>query len=157
MEFTLDFKNKGFSLNDVCKGDLEDFISIEKVSHSKYVVENRNFFGEWNEKVLRDSFEEKRKMTFFKKVLWKDETVGFLSYDQQEDKIDKIFIRLIEKAQNKGIGTWFLSDLKKLAGELSIPLFLMVIKTNPAQNLYRQLGFELYKEQNVFYYFRYTV
>lgn len=157
MELTLDFKNMGLSLADVSEEDLKDFISIERVSHHQYVEEYRDFFGEWNEEILRDSFREKKRMTFFKKLLWKNETVGFLSYNRQGDRIDKIFIRLIKKAQNMGIGTWFLTELKVLSREFRIPLFLAVIKTNPARNLYRHLGFELYKEQDAFYFFRYTV
>ena len=34
-------------------------------------------------------------------------------------------------------------------------VYLVVIKTNPAQDLYKRLGFECYKEQDVFYYYRF--
>ena len=95
-------------------------------------------------------------MTFFKKLIWNNETVGFLCYDQKDDKIDNVFIRISEKAQNKGVGTLFLSYLKELSLEYSIPVYLVVIKTNPAQYLYEKLGFECYKEQDVFYYYQYN-
>lgn len=64
---------------------------------------------------------------------------------------------MINKAQNKGIGTLFLEDLKELSREFGIPIFLVAIKTNPAQNLYNRLGFKCYKEQDVFRFFEYTV
>lgn len=148
-------KIKGFFLIDVNDADIKDFILLEKQTHYKYVAEHKYFFGEWNEDVLRSAFDAKRNMTFFKKLVWNDEIVGFWCYDQKEDKIDNVFIRILEKAQNKGLGTLFLSYLQGLSHAYSIPVYLVVIKTNPAQKLYKKLGFECYKEQDVFYYFRY--
>lgn len=39
----------------------------------------------------------------------------------------------------------------------SVPIFLVVIKTNPAQNLYKRLGFEVYEEKNAFLFFKYEI
>ena len=156
MKLTSEIKTKGFFLKDVVDIDIEDFILLEKLTHYKYVAEHEYFFGGWNENILRSAFDSKRKMTFFQKLIWKDETVGFLCYDRKNDKIDSVFIRMAEKVQNKGIGTLFLTYLKELAGMYDIPVELVVIKTNPAQNLYKKLGFECYKEQDVFLYFRYN-
>lgn len=130
MDLTLKLKKDGFSLENICEEDLDDFIFAEKMTHYKYVAEHEEFFGGWNEKKLQDAFDAKRKMTFFQKLRWNGETVGFLSYDQNTEKIDNVFIRIMEKAQK-------------------------VIKSNPAQNLYKKLDFECYKEQDVFYYFKY--
>ena len=156
MKLISELKLKSFSLMDISDADIDDFILLEKLTHYKYVAEHEYFFGEWNEDILRSAFAGKREMTFFKKLIWEDETVGFLCYDQKEDKIDNIFIRIAEKAQNKGVGTLFLSYLKELSLEYSIPVYLVVIKTNPAQYLYEKLGFECYKEQDVFYYYQYN-
>ena len=155
MDLIDEIKRKDFSLMDISDADIEDFILVEKQTHYKYVAEHKYFFGEWNEDILRNAFESKREMTFFKKIIWKGETVGFLSYDHKEDKIDNVFIRIMKKAQKNGIGTLFLSYLKEMASEHSIPVYLVVIKTNPAQDLYKRLGFECYKEQDVFYYYRF--
>lgn len=156
MRLISEVKTKGFSLMDISDADIDDFILLEKLTHYKYVAEHEYFFGEWNEDILRSAFSGKREMTFFKKMIWNSETVGFLCYDQKDDKIDNVFIRISEKAQNKGIGTLFLSYLKELSLEYSIPAYLVVIKTNPARYLYEKLGFECYKEQDVFYYYQYN-
>lgn len=156
MEFTFELKRKGFSLMNINDEDIGDFILTEKLTHFKHVAEHKDFFGEWNEDILRSAFEAKRKMTFFKKILWNDEIVGYLCYDQKKGKIDNVFIRISGKAQNKGIGTLFLSYLKELSKEYNVPIFLVVIKTNPAQILYERLGFERYKEQDIFYFYRYN-
>lgn len=156
MKLISELKLKSFSLMDISDADIDDFILLEKLTHYKYVAEHEYFFGEWNEDILRSAFAGKREMTFFKKLIWNSETVGFLCYDQKDDKIDNVFIRIAEKAQNKGIGTLFLSHLKELSLEYSISVYLVVIKTNPARYLYEKLGFECYKEQDVFYYYQYN-
>lgn len=155
MGLTTELKNKEISMMDTAEADLVDFISIEKSTHNKYVVEHKDFFGEWNEEILIKAFELKRTQTFFKKLVWNNETVGFLGYNRTEDQIDNVFIRIIEKFQNKGIGTLFLLKLKEVSGEFGIPVWIVAVKTNPAQNLYKRLGFEFEKEENVFYYFKY--
>ena len=70
MELTSELKNEGFVLEDVNENDVEDFVYVEKVSHSKYVIEHREFFGEYNEEIIFNAFADRRKMTFFKKILW---------------------------------------------------------------------------------------
>ena len=67
-----------------------------------------------------------------------------MNYDRKNDKIDNISIRIIEKAQNRGIGTLFISHLIKLSKGFCIPIYIEAIKTNPVQNLYKRLGFEFY-------------
>lgn len=52
MELTLELKNGGFVLEDVNENDVEDFVYVEKVSHSKYVIEHREFFGEMRKSYL---------------------------------------------------------------------------------------------------------
>jgi GNAT superfamily N-acetyltransferase len=155
MELTSDLKSSGFSFMDTSESDLDDYIHVERISHSKYVIEHSDFFGEWNEEILVDVFHCKRELTFFQKLLLHDKVVGFFGYDQKDDRIDNVFIRIIEKAQNKGLGTLFLSNLKKLSKEIGKPIFIATIKTNPAQHLYQRLGFDFYKEEDVFYFFRF--
>lgn len=157
MAFSFALQNGVFSLSDVTKSDLTDFIYAEKVSHHKYVAKHRDFFGDWNEQILIDSFNDKLKMTYFQKILKGGKTVGFLSYNRHDDKIDSVFIRLMPEIQNNGIGTMFLSRLKELSKQLNLTLFLVAIKTNPAHKLYRKLGFECYSEDDVFFFFRYNM
>ena len=152
MKLTADIENMGFRLADTNELDVDDYIRVKKIVYKKYIEE---YFGEWNDEIEFNAFYGKRKLTFFKKLLLNNETVGFLNYDQKEDRFDNISVHIIEKAQNKGIGTLFLLNLIELAKEFGKPLFIEVVKSNPAQNLYRRLGFEIYKEDDVFYFLRY--
>ena len=148
-------QQEGFSLELVREEDLETFIWVERVSHYKYVAEHQDYFGEWNESILINAFHAKLGMTYFRKIVLQGEIVGFLGYDQKTDRIDNVFIRIVDKAQHKGIGSGFLTSLQHIALEQGITVFLAVIKTNPAQNLYKKLGFECCKEQDVFRFFTY--
>ena len=122
-------RKKGFLLQDVSEDDLQDFIRIEKATHSKYVHEHSDFFGEYKEEIIVSGFQGRMKMTFFKKIMQREETVGFISYDRKEDKIELVYIRVLEKAQNNGIGTIFLTYLKELAQEYGVPVIMVAIKT----------------------------
>ena len=46
----------GFSLKDVHQDDLNDYLFVEKISHSKYIFENSEFLGEYDEQILKDAF-----------------------------------------------------------------------------------------------------
>lgn len=156
MELTPNLENMGFCLINVNETDIDNYIHLKRTVHKKYIDEHSDFFGGWNDKFVFDEFYQKIKLTFFRKLLLNDEIVGFMNYDHKKDKIDDVSIFLSEKIQNKGIGTLFVSNLIKLSKEYSIPAFIEVIKTNPAQNLYKRLGFEIYKEEDVFYFLKYN-
>lgn len=153
MKLTQELINKDFSLVDASRADIDDFFIIERATHKKYIDEHVSFFGGWNETILADAFKAKLELTFFKKLLLHGDTVGFLNYNVKPDKINDVSIRVIDKAQNQGIGTWFLSNLIALSDEAQKPLFIEAIKTNPAQKLYIRMGLEIYEEKDVFYFF----
>lgn len=146
MKLTPDIENMGFYLIDVKESDIDDFLRIDKLTYQRYIDEYPDYFGDkYKPEIGTDSFSHKIKLTFFKKLLLNNEVVGFMNYDQKDDKIDDISIRIIEKAQNRGIGTLFISHLIKLSKEFHIPIYIEAMKTNPVQNLYKRLGFEFYK------------
>lgn len=155
MKFTQELEVRGLLVSDVFPENLEDFIRIENLTHSKYVSEHKEFFGEYNESVIVDGFRLRQQMTYFKKITYSDEIIGFLSYNQKEDIIDRVFIRIIPEFQNRGIGSLFLVHLKELSEEFGIPVEVVAIKINPAKQLYMRMGFQLFKEQDVFCYFKY--
>lgn len=155
MKFTHELEVRGLLVSDVSPEDLGDFIRIENLTHSKYVFEHKEFLGEYKESVIVDGFRLRQQMTYFKKITYNDEIIGFLSYNQKEDIIDRVFIRIIPEFQNRGIGSMFLVHLKELSEEFGIPVEVVAIRTNPAKQLYMRMGFQLFKEQDVFCYFKY--
>ncbi|MCL1941632.1 MAG: GNAT family N-acetyltransferase [Synergistaceae bacterium] len=126
--------------------DIDDFLRVDRLTFQRYIDEYPDYFGgKYKPEIGADWFHKKIKLTFFKKLMLNDEVVGFMNYDQKEYKIYDISVRIIEKAQNRGIGTLFISHLIKLSKKFHIPIYIEAIKTNPVQNLYKRLGFEFYK------------
>jgi ribosomal protein S18 acetylase RimI-like enzyme len=142
-----DLINKGFSISDVDKSDFDVYFVIGRMCYEKYVDE---YSGGWDEdfqiKMNTDAFNSALKQSTFKKLLLHREIVGFFAFDELSNKIDGISIQMIEKAQNMGIGSLYLGNIKALADKDRKSIFLKVFKTNPAQNLYRRFGFEIYDE-----------
>ena len=145
MKLTPDLENMGFCLADMNETDLNDFLRVDRLTFQRYINEFPEYFGDkYKPEIGTDCFYQKREFSFFKKLILNDEIVGFMNYDQKDDKIEDISIRIIEKAQNNGIGTLFILYLIKLSKEFYIPIYIELIKTNPVQNLYKRLGFEFY-------------
>jgi ribosomal protein S18 acetylase RimI-like enzyme len=63
---------------------------------------------------------------------------------------------MIEIAQNRGMGSFYLRHITSLSNETNKPVFLKVFKSNPAQNLYKGFEFEIYSETVSHYLMKYT-
>ena len=147
MELTCELICKGFSLCDVEYTDFPIYYDISRACYEKYVDE---YFGDWVEesqiKMNRNSFDNKMKQTCFKKLLIDGLIVGFCAFDVQEGKIDGVMIQMLECAQNKGIGSFYLGYIISLSNQQSKPIFLRTFMSNPAQNLYKRFGFIIYNK-----------
>ena len=157
MILSCDLINKGFSLSKVNNSDLLDYLLVKKKCYKKYVDE---YFGGWIDDVQIEKnttvFNNMNNQSCFQKILFNNETVGFLAYDEQEDKIDGISIQIIEKAQNKGVGSFYLNHITLLSKKNKNPIFLKVFKSNPAKNLYERFGFIIYDETFSHYLMKYV-
>lgn len=158
MELTLKLINKGFSLCDVTSSDFTVYYNISKKCYEKYVNE---YFGPWMEeiqiKMNQESFQKEMKQFCFQKILFNNEVVGFCSFDVKDDKIDGIMVQMLECAQNKGFGSFFLNHIISLANHQNKPAFLQVFMSNPAQNLYKRFGFAIYDKTISHYLMQYEV
>lgn len=145
MVLPTELTKKGFSLESVTTADLQDYIRVKTICYKKYIDAEPKFFGEWNEGALVNDFNVKMNQSFNKKLLLHTEVVGFLSYDTntKKDKIDGVSISFIEKARNNGIGSIYLAHIIKCSQDQHKSIFLQVMKTNPAQNLYARFGFKI--------------
>jgi GNAT superfamily N-acetyltransferase len=156
MVLSQDLINKGYSLAKVVESDLSDYLIIKKICYEKYVDE---YYGGWKNNVQIEMnakvFNETAKQSAFIKILLNGETVGFFAFDERNDKIGGITIQMTEKAQNKGIGSFYLEHIISISDKNKKPIFLKVFKSNPAQNLYKRYGFKTYDESSTHYLMRY--
>jgi hypothetical protein len=151
-----DLADKGFSIRKVSECDFADYFTIQKACYEKYVDE---YFGGWNEgeqlKRCTDAFNETMKQSCFYKVLLNGKAAGFFAFDEQGGEIGGITIQMIEKARNKGVGSFYLSHITELSKKSKKPIVLKVFKSNPARELYARFVFAIYDETFSHYFMRY--
>lgn len=71
---------------------------------------------------------------------------GFLEVFDKQSETLLSSIRLLPEFQNKGIGTQIVQIIVDEARKKNQSVRLQVLKINPAQRLYRRLGFEVFDE-----------
>jgi len=146
----------GFTISNVEKSDFDIYFSISRACYEKYVDE---YFGGWVDdfqfKMNTDAFNKELKQSTFKKILLNNEIIGFFAFDELDEKIDGVMIQMIEKARNKGVGSFYLKHIISIADNKNKPIFLQVFKSNPATNLYVKYGFKTYDESISHYKMKY--
>lgn len=157
MVLTDELIGQGFLLQKVTMDDLERYIDVKKVCYRNYVDE---YYGGWVENIQvqmnTDVFMNSLNNSCFMKIILNGFTVGFLSYNEEEDKIDNISIQMVELAQGKGIGSLYLQHITQYSKDSHKPIFLKVFKSNPAQHLYQHYGFKTYSETLTHYLMKYS-
>lgn len=124
--------------------DYEFVYQLKKLCYQKYVDE---YYGGWVEDVQRKMFanlmEKDGARSYI--VIVNGQEAGFFSDgEEKEDSYQPNNLCLIPQFRGFGIGTDILKNIiEKYKGK---NIYLKVFKSNPAQNLYKRLGFEVYDE-----------
>lgn len=77
-----------------------------------------------------------------------DADVGWVHTTRQEEALFVGQIIVEHRFQRKGVGTEIMKRLIAEAAQVGLPLLLSVVKINPAQRLYRRLGFQVTHEDD---------
>lgn len=84
-------------------------------------------------------------------VLRDNRPVGRLYLVRWPDQLRIIDIALLPSACNQGIGGALLGDIQALAQRLKLPVTIHVEQFNPAQRLYKRLGFKQIADKGVYW------
>lgn len=94
---------------------------------------------DWNEQRHQ---QEPRFPERYRMVQRNDETIGFFCIRVEADYLYIHTIQLVPSHRGKGIGTALLQYIEGIAKSLNLrSIYLSVFKENPAQLLYRKLGY----------------
>lgn len=133
-----------YKLKDYKNEDYNFIYDIKKISYKKYVEE---YYGEWIEKQQLEMFDKYLSMSAknIKLIEVQGETIGFLEgFENLSGEYEIGNICILPKFQGQGIGSVILKDI--LFKYKNKNVYLRVFKSNPAQNLYKRLGFEIIEE-----------
>lgn len=78
--------------------------------------------------------------------------IGRISIKEFPNYIMLEEIHLLPDYQGRGIGTLLLRELVARAKSKQLPVRLIILRTNPARQLYERLGFTIYHEDSERYY-----
>jgi N-acetylglutamate synthase-like GNAT family acetyltransferase len=129
--------------------DIEFLLWLRKQTMTEYLLHAGK---EVNEENLLDRINHH--FDNAKIILLEDQKIGLLKLAKNENKIEILQIQIEPNHQNKGIGKKIIQSIIQKATTKNIPVKLSVLKVNKAQTLYKNLGFEIYDENEYSYFMK---
>ena len=132
-----------FTLRDAdFNGDRE---FARRVHHEAYREVVMKQFGEWNEELQDQFFEDGWSKGIVRQIVVIDGVDGGVVQrvirKSREDELFLSELQLLPQFQRRGIGSVIIRQLQSEAKSRGLPLRLQVLRDNQAQRLYERLGF----------------
>ncbi len=105
----------------------------------------------WDENVQRKFHQENFNPSELQIICHEGRAVGFLAIEDVDEEVKLNEINLMSNFQRLGIGTGIILEILQGAAEKRKPVWLQVLKVNPAIRLYERLGFKVYDETDTHY------
>ncbi len=116
---------------------------VFRVSMKDYITQTR---GEWNEQREESQFRHQLDLSAAQVIRSNDLEVGFIMAPIKDGARWVHTICIVPEHQNRGIGTEVIRSVIAEAQTRKMPLYLSVLKVNPARRLYERLGFVVIEE-----------
>ncbi|WP_248930528.1 GNAT family N-acetyltransferase [Paenibacillus hamazuiensis] len=118
-----------------------------EVSMFGWAEEQAESFMSMQFELQRQSYKLQYPEAVYHIILNQGEKIGRIITAEREQTIILVDISLLSAYRSRGIGTHLLTSLQQHAGQLGKAIGLHVIFNNPAQRLYRRLGFAVVEEK----------
>lgn len=135
------------------KCTLDDFDFLFKLKKDNFKIYVDNIWGwEDNDQIERMRIDLEEHLEHKRIIIYNNIEIGVFAYHITENGDYFINeINLLREYQNLGIGTYILENKLKENSEKNIRTILQVFKDNPAFNLYKRLGFNVFEETETHY------
>ncbi len=128
----------------------KDFLFLLNETVYRSLVEKIN--GVWDDKFQREYFDQKWEKADYQIIEKNKIKIGAIWVEYEPDQHTLKEIQILPKFQNNGIGTDLIKSEIMLAKMDKVPIRLRLLKSNPAQSLYKRLGFKTYEEAGKYLY-----
>lgn len=152
MEFTSSTSDR-IRLRRASADDFSFLFSLHAATLKEYIDQT---WG-WDESLQRARYRETFDPGDTQIITLQAEDIGMLAVEEREADIFLSLIEIDPEHQGHGIGTAIIRDLISDGIRRGKPVFLHVLKVNPAKDLYERLGFSIVEETPTHYYMRTTV
>lgn len=153
-----DLISEGYTIKPVAEGDLDQYMKIRKDFLKPFVEE---YSGGWVDEIqmiiAEDLFHRTRKDASFWKICRRGETIGFLTYKEQQDQITDVSATMSESGQEKELLGEFLHFITRLSDRTKKPVLLTVYQSAPFADLYWEHGFTIYGTSRTHYLMSYNI
>jgi len=130
-------------LRQTTADDVDFLWDVFRVSMKDYITQTR---GEWNEQREESQFKHQLDLSAAQVIRSNNLEVGFLMAPIQDGVRWIHTICIVPEHQKRGIGTEVIRSVIAEAQTQKMPLYLSVLKVNPARRLYERLGFVVIEE-----------
>lgn len=111
---------------------------VFRVSMKDYITQTR---GEWKEQREESQFRHQLDLSAAQVIQSENLDVGFIMAPIKDNARWIHTLCIVLEHQNRGIGTEVVRSVIAEAERQNMPLYLSVLKVNPARRLYERLGF----------------
>lgn len=118
--------------------DLEFLFALLEAALGPYVEQT---YGPWQEEDQRARFFGSTRPETHEIVELEGRPIGCLKIERRAGEIRLQRVFLLPAHQNRGLGSQLVRELLAEARAAGLPVRLRVFRVNPAQRLYRRLGF----------------
>lgn len=138
-------QNQVYSLRQATAADYDFLYGLLTATMKEYIEAT---WG-WDEEFQRQRFADHFNPAKSNIVIARGRDVGQLSVIQKDDEIFLSGIFILPAYQGQGLGTTIINDVVAQAREKGLPVGLRVLRSNPARQLYKRLGFKIVEENDV--------
>ena len=132
-----------FELRQSLPEDAEFAFQTVKETMRDYAIQT---WGDWLEKESKVDAIDKTKSGELQIITYEGKDIGTLQIKEHEDYIEINKLYILNKHQNKGIGTQVLAYLIEHSRNRKKRLNLEVLQVNRAKEFYSRMGFKIIKE-----------